>query len=143
MFTISSSRLVSLAATLLLIVPAKADFHIFNCADANSLAGTSYAAKGVPSNQYDCGGISYGPVFTGTNGADDESYEYSPKFSAVNLCGANLDFYPASDDQTITFFISGGDGTPQGECWKGSGNEMTCSGAACVDDWVCYSYICD
>ncbi|KAL6301347.1 hypothetical protein BKA93DRAFT_828315 [Sparassis latifolia] len=120
----------TLVTALQLASPANTDFHIFNCGEAVG-AGSQLYNNGeeiaVPSNQYDCNGAENAPVFDGTNinGVSDESPQYG-SFSITNFCGTNIDFCPASDGQTIPFYISGGDGTVQGTCYPGSGDKMSC-----------------
>ncbi|GBE87874.1 hypothetical protein SCP_1200990 [Sparassis crispa] len=118
----------TLVVALLLASLANADFHNFNCGEAVGACSQLYnngEAIAVPSNQYDCNGAENAPVFDGTNGVSDESPQYE-SFSITNFCGTNIDFYPASDGQTIPFYISGGDGTVQGTCYPGSGDKMSC-----------------
>ncbi|KAK9237498.1 hypothetical protein V1525DRAFT_419440 [Lipomyces kononenkoae] len=133
--TIGSGLLsLSLASTVL------ADFHILE------LDGTTdkYA---IPSNKYNCGGVEYALNNNDQiNGAIGSSYL---SLRNANLCGVkNLDFYRQSDG-SYKFYIAGGDGTVQGQCYhnEDSGGEITnCSetwGITLVEKLICYTYICN
>ncbi|KAH0531004.1 hypothetical protein TsFJ059_005567 [Trichoderma semiorbis] len=133
---------------------AAADFHILTgpCSIAPGWGGSleDYAVA-CPSNYYNCkcmmDGDRTGHVINGETpkyGIHDTGSNY---FELDGMCGVgNMNFY-LQGDGTWLFYIAGGDGSVQGQCWPGDNSIKDCNefSAACSlsNILVCYSYICE
>ncbi|RFU78628.1 hypothetical protein TARUN_3598 [Trichoderma arundinaceum] len=143
-----------LLATLGLANLVAADFHV--------LTGPSSIAPGLgrriedyavacPSNYYKCkcmiDGDRAGHVTAGSPPTYGVHKTGSNFFQLSGMCGvSNMNFYLQSDG-TWLFYIAGGDGTVQGQCFPGDNSIVDCheiSAAYSLSNiLVCYAYICN
>ncbi|TCD60001.1 hypothetical protein EIP91_010928 [Steccherinum ochraceum] len=122
-------RLLKLAPIGAFATLVAADFHIFNCYHGYGVgdqSGLDADAVTVPSNQYSCDGARSNPLVQGISPSwvnPGTSYFY-----VQGLCGMDqLDFYWNGGAYDI--YAAGGDGSVIGNCYQGSGSEMTCPAA--------------
>ena len=138
-------------ATLLLLSPTLADFHIGQqdavaAGPKEPISTTSYLA--CPSNYYNC--YCYGAIGNPDRGVYT-LYHQSPGSATFSLnsglCGmGQLDFYYRQSKGGWDFYVNGGDGSLQGTCYSNS-DTKTCAKLGFLssyhDKLVCYSYICN
>ena len=140
-------------AALLLLSPTLADFHVgeqFGVAagPTDPIEITRYLA--CPSDYYNCrcfGSIrpDRGVFIEGGQTPDSATFSLN-----AGLCGmGKLDFYYRQSKGAWDFYVSGGDGSLQGTCYRNSADSQWCGTsypaftARYFDRLVCYSYICN
>lgn len=112
-----------------------ADFHVGWKAGIDN----NNQVEACPSNYYNCNCF----FFNDRTGYGPRQDLLGQDFSIqAGLCGLpQLNFY-GNEDGTYTFYINGGDGTAQGQCYPNTAS-LNCGGEGYYDDrLVCYSYIC-
>lgn len=119
-----------------------ADFHVGYLESKNVFKQD--ITEACPSNYYNCDCFDNGNRAAYGANNDDVGQGLDSFSIGAGLCGVGkLNFYKQASDGHYKFFVDGGDGTSQGDCYSNLGTTVGCDSSAFVERLVCYSYICN